>query len=119
MLKLFDYLEDIMEEHNNRQWYYETRLDYFANEIMELLGIDEMDFAYSLTRTFQACQALKIPANHNFKKVYRFDGSNLITDWKVSPLACYLIIINCNPANEQVAKAQLFFAMNQVSYKSV
>jgi hypothetical protein len=115
MLKLFDYLEAIMEERNSRQWYYESRLDYFASEIMEMLEVkDPEDSVFSLSRAIQACQTLDIPVNNNFKKVYRFDGINLVADWKVSPLACYLLIVNCNPVNEQVAKAQLFFAMNQV-----
>ena len=111
MLKLYDYLE----EHNNRQWYYDNRLDYFASEIMKMLEIeDETDITFSLSRALQVCRTLNIPVSRNFKKVYRFNGVNLVTDWKISPLASYLIIINCNPENEQVAKAQLFFAMNQV-----
>ena len=118
MLKLYDYLEAMMEEHNNRQWYFETKLNYFASEVMETLEIeDDLEITTSLNRAVQACGTLNIPFNNNFKKVYRYDGENLIADWKISPLACYLIIINCNPSHESVAKAQLFFAMNQVAYK--
>lgn len=115
MLKLYDYLEDMMEEHNNHQWFYETRLTYFANDILEMLEVtDQIEAAFSLNRTFQACKALDIPFNKNFKKVYRYNGEDLMADYKISPFACYLLIINCNPSHASVAKAQLYFAMNQV-----
>lgn len=114
MLKIYDYLEAVMEEHNNRQWFFETRLNFFASEIMETLDIEDAnEMATALGRALQVCGSLHIPVNNNFKKVFRFNGRHLLTDWKISSLACYLIIINCDPANEQVAKAQLFFAMNQ------
>jgi len=96
MLKLYDYLEAMIEESNNRQRFIETKLNYFASEIMETLHIeDAAEIALSLNRTFQACGILHIPFNRNFKKVYRSDGENLIADWKISSFACYLIIINC------------------------
>jgi hypothetical protein len=118
MLKLYDYLEAIMEEHNNRQWFYETKLNFFAGDVMETLDVtDAEEIGSSLNRVFQACGTLNIPVGRNFKQVYRFNGEALIEDWKISPLACYLIIINCNPVHERVAKAQLYFAMNQVARK--
>lgn len=115
MLKLYDYLESIIEERNNRQRFFETRLNYFAGDIMEMMDIeDSEEIAGSINRAFQACGTLNIPFNKNFKRVYRFNGEYLIADWKISPLACYLIIINCNPCHNNVAKAQLYFVMNQV-----
>jgi DNA-damage-inducible protein D len=33
------------------------------------------------------------------------------TDWQLSELATYLLMINCNPLNPLVAKAQLIFMM--------
>lgn len=114
MLKLYDYLEYMMEEYNNRQWFFETRLNYFAHDIMEMLNIEDAEeIAESLNRAFQACSTLNIPFNKNFKRVYRFNGEYLIADWKISSLACYLIVINCNPSHESVAKAQIYFAMNK------
>ena len=118
MLKLYDYLQDMMNEHNNRQWFFETRLNYFINDILEMLNIkDTEEISSSLNRAFQACAALNISFEKNFKRVYRFNGENLIADWKISPLGGYLIIINCSPSHETVAKAQLYFAMNQIAYK--
>lgn len=118
MLKLYDYLETMMEEHNSRQWYYETKLNYFASEIIDMLEVDDAsEIALSLSRAFQACDTLNIPFSKNFKRVYRYNDEGISSDWKISSLACYLLIINSNPNNESVAKAQIYFAMNQVANK--
>ncbi len=115
MLKPYDHLEAVMEENSSRQYYFESKLFFFASDIMNFLKIFETsEIDNSFNRAFQAYSTLNIPISINFKKVYRFDGENLITDWKLSSLACFLIIINCNPSNPEVAKAQLFFAQNRI-----
>ena len=115
MLTLYNYLESIIEEQNGRQWYFETRLVHFASDIFDVLGIrDPEDRILAFDRTIRACKSLGIPIAANFKKIYCSDGNGIIADWKISPLACYLITINCDPGNTNVARAQLFFAMNQV-----
>ena len=118
MLKIYDYLEETPEELNRRKLFFENSFKYYTSDIMELLNIkDTDDIVSSLNRAFLACESLQIPLNYNFKKIYCFDGKNMIVDWKISTLACYLIVINCNPSNECVAKAQLYFALNQVTPK--
>ena len=112
MLERFDHHGLGIEGRNLHQWLFETGLHYFVSEIMETLDIDDADeIERSLSRTFQVCDTLRISVSRNFKRVYRYDGHNMIADWKISSLACYLIVINSNPGNERVAKAQLYFAM--------
>lgn len=114
MLKLYDYLDAMIEERNRRYWFFEAKLNFYASEIMKSLDIEDADdIASSINRAFKACDTLQIPLNRNFKRVYCSDGKGVILDWKISALGCYLIIINCNPSHEGVAKAQLYFAMNQ------
>jgi hypothetical protein len=97
------------------QWLFEARLNYLVSEIMTSLDIDDVnEIATSLSRAFQACGTLQLSFNRNFKKVYRSDGDHITMDWKISPLACYLIVINCNPSYERVAKAQLYFALKNI-----
>lgn len=120
MLKLYDHLEVLLEEDNKRQWFFETKLNFFVSDIMEKLSIEDVDeISSSLNRAFEACNSLNLPFECHFKRVYRFDGTNLFADWKISPFACYLIIINCSPEHEHVARAQLFFAMNQVTNNNI
>ena len=114
MLTLYNHLDAMMEGHENRNRFFETKLIYLMSEIKESLKIensDEIDLAFS--RAIQACEALHIPFDYHFKKLFRYEGQQLIVDWKISSLASYLIIVNCNPTNKNVAKAQLYFAVNQ------
>ncbi|MEO6001090.1 MAG: hypothetical protein ABIN89_29835 [Chitinophagaceae bacterium] len=118
MLNLNNYSEKGIVEQRIQEWLYEARLNYFAREIMRTLAIeDEDEISFSLNRAFRACAILNIPVHRNFKRVYCFDGKNLIADWKISVLACYLIVINCDPSHESAAKAQLYFAMNKATKK--
>ncbi|MDI1318172.1 hypothetical protein [Flavobacterium sp.] len=111
-LRIYDYLDVLLQEHKNQQ-FKNFKLKYFLTDIMNILDInDAVEIQVSLDRTFAICNALHISQLANFQKIYRFDGENLQADWKISSLACYLIIINCNPTNEFVARAQLHFVMN-------
>ncbi len=113
-IKLYDYLDIVMQEHQKQQWFKTYQLNYFVRDIMNNLNInDTKEIDLAVKRSFDACKILRISKNDNFKKVYRFDGQNLHIDYKISALACYLIIINCNPTNEFVARAQLHYAINR------
>ena len=116
MPKQYDYPESGIELHREYEWLFAPSLNYLASEVMEALDIEDVEeIKISLQRAFVACRNLHIPLHRNFKKVYRYDGENMIADWKISSLACYLIVINCSPVHEGVAKAQLYFATNTVS----
>lgn len=114
MLKLYDYLDEVLATQQIKQTHHRQRLAYYASDIMERMGenILAADFTDTLFRTFKVCSALEIPINDNFKKIYRYDGQQMITDWKLSPLACYLLMLNGNPQNPSVAKVQLFAAFH-------
>jgi hypothetical protein len=111
MLKLFDYLEEVMSTERISQLN-NPRLLYTASEIMQELGYGQSGMEQEpLDRAMHACAALNIPVDFNFKKVYCFKDGELTTDWQLSELATYLFMINCNPLNPFVAKAQLIFMM--------
>ena len=113
-LKIFDYLDIVMQEQQKQRRAENLKLNFFVSDIMSNLNInDAVEIEVSLNRTFAACRILHISQEQNFKKIYRYDGENLHIDWKISSLACYLVIINCNPTNEIVARAQLHFTMNR------
>ncbi|RFS22778.1 damage-inducible protein D [Chitinophaga silvatica] len=112
MLKLFDYLEEVIATERISQLN-TPRLLYTASEIMEELGYSNQSGMEQepLDRAMHACASLNIPVDYNFKKVYYFKDGELKTDWQLSELATYLFMINCNPLNPFVAKAQLIFMM--------
>ncbi|MBV8255900.1 MAG: hypothetical protein JO154_25115 [Chitinophaga sp.] len=111
MLKLFDYLEDFVATERISHLHHPP-LPYTASEILKELGYEELGMLQEpLDRAMHACAALNIPVDYNFKKVYCFKDGEMMTDWQLSELASYLFMINCNPLNPVVAKAQLIFMM--------
>lgn len=110
MLKLYDPLENYLNEFIRQNTV--AHLRYYASEVIESLGLyEEEELRTAVNRALNICSTLHIPINSNFRTIYRYNGNNLITDWKISELACYLIIINANPSNTKVAEAQLFFTI--------
>ena len=94
----------------------DSQLLYYASDLVESLMIeDREELQFAIKRAFKACTALRISVRDNFKSVIRFDGVNLLEDWKISSLASYLIIINANPLNPNVAKAQLYYIYKKMS----
>lgn len=111
MLSHNNYLEEIFDLENLYQQGH-VQLNIVASELMERLGYcDNSDFNAALMRSLEVCTALKIPIKQNFKKFYSVHNSELVTDWYLSDLASYLIAINGNTCNPNVAKAQLQFML--------
>jgi len=114
MLKLYDYFDTIMQDYK-RDPFFENDQFYFANDIFDLLDIKDKEQQKSvIRRALQSCVSSSISLNNNFRHVYRFNYDGLIADWQLSALGCYLIIINCDPKYQHVAKAQLFFAVKDL-----
>lgn len=91
----------------------------YASELAERLSATEEELDTAIERAFKACASLNISIKQNFKSVFRTCDDHLVTDWKLSPLACYLIVINADPANPRVARMQIHFAtktFNDVSF---
>jgi len=110
-------MDTVLAERQSRHRFFEPRLPYFLNDTLEKLSIEDADeIETALNRTFEACRILKIPLSHNFKRVYRYDDAYIMEDYKISALAHYLFIINCNPTNEKVARAQLYFVMHKSAH---
>ena len=93
-----------------------AELLYYASDLVESIGLrDEMQLEDALRRAFKVCTSLRIPIEDNFASVYRFDGTEMVPDWKLSALASYLVIVNADPENSKVARAQLYFTLKNFS----
>ncbi len=107
MLAIYDYLEEILSERRHPR----PALRFYASEITEQIGgVSPSDMAEALRRAMGVCAAAGLPVADHFRGVYRFDGQNLIADFLLSSAGCYLLILNGNPFNPLVAKAQLSFS---------
>lgn len=112
MLKVYDYIEEVLATDHFRQAIDRANLRYYASDLMQQLGESDLHFRTEAVRhAMQVCHAAGIPLNKNFKKIYVNTGFEMELDWLMSPLASYLFLINGNPENPLVAKAQLVLLM--------
>jgi len=99
-------------EHKALSWFREimqnSELRYYASDIFNSTGAQ--DFEEFRTAMNQACvvlQSVGIPLNRHIQTTFRGNSGQVFKDWKLSSLACFLIRINGNPLNRQVALNQI------------
>jgi DNA-damage-inducible protein D len=108
MLKVYDPLEyEMTQRFRDHE---DIRSICYASELMEHFDFSEKEMDEAISRAFKACYSLHIPINENFRSVYLSSDEHVVTDWRLSPLACYLLIINADPAKAEIAQLQLIFA---------
>lgn len=104
MLTLYDYFEQAGTGRHQKSAFY-----FGTGELMKKLGFDDpLEVEQAIQRAVKACRSLNIPIERNFERIYSYNGREVITEWNLSRLACYLVIINSNPDNAKVAEAQLY-----------
>ena len=111
MLKTTDTIEELIE-YDRYSYSQAPPLKFYASDIMEQLDYESYDdMTIVLNRAMQACSAMNISVQQHFRQVYRYDGEKTWLDWKLSTLACYLVVVNADPGNPVVARAQLHIFM--------
>lgn len=110
MLRKYDPVGDFLAEETIRQ-HLRAPLRHLASELMEELGYhSDADLKHALARTFDVCTALHIYIPHHFRQVYVYSAAEgLHTDWQLTDLGSYLLLVNGNSRNPRVAHAQLHF----------
>ena len=93
----------------------QTELQYTSGLISEKLGLNEESVAEAVQRAIRACTMMEIPVKENFRCRFNAEGENLHLSWDLSPFACYLTLVNCNPSNPAVAEAQVYFARSNAN----
>ena len=115
MLKKWEPLDDYLEEEMLRA-YLRMPLRHMASQLMDEMGYHtEKDLEQALSRAFEVCCSMHINIPQHFRRVYLFDEEGLHTDWQLSDLASYLLLVNGNSCNPRVAAAQLYYAKVQSS----
>lgn len=84
---------------------------YYASDLEEYLELDDEGFQEALAKAEKACLCLHIPLQNNLKYVFRYTDQGLFRDIRLSALLSYLVSINANPDNINVARMQLYFGL--------
>ena len=84
-------------------------LRHLASELLDEFGIsNEAEFEKIMEKAFDVCFTLDIPINVHFRKIFLYANDQLITDWLLSDLATYLLLMNGDVRNYKVAQAQVY-----------
>jgi DNA-damage-inducible protein D len=84
---------------------------WYASTMMDILGYQSMDsFKRVIQRAISACTSLNIDILDNFVQEKREVNGRIISDYRLSRFACYLVAMNGDPKKTEVAKAQGYFA---------
>lgn len=86
----------------------ESKLRYYASELQKILEMTTLNsLEEALLRAMNVCRHQQLDLAEHFKPIYRCEESGVVKDWKLSPLAWCLVMINADPANPEVARMQL------------
>ncbi|MGC9472127.1 MAG: hypothetical protein ACP5D1_11340 [Bacteroidales bacterium] len=81
----------------------ELRYRYYVSELLEELGhTDEKNLQHSIRKTMAVLRLTGIPVQKHFTEIYRYHPTGIRIDWKISVLACSLIIINYESPEEDI-----------------
>ncbi len=86
----------------------ERNLKYYASDLLEKHGCknhEELDQA--VKRATEVCSCMHLPLNENIKAVYRSQNGQVVQDWRMSPMAYMLLVINADSRNQLVAQMQV------------
>lgn len=109
MLSLFenDFSEDKFEEQSKENGF----TYWFASSMMHFLGYESMaSFQKAINKAMTTCNTINIPIIENFEQIQRIVDNKTILDFKLSRVACFLVVMNADSKKKQVAQAQVYFA---------
>lgn len=96
------YFEDFLQSLQER------KLRLYASELKSVLEIPLMSqLEEALHRAMSVCRSQQLELAEHFKPIYRCEETGVVKDWKLSPMAWYLVMINSDPSCPEVARMQL------------
>jgi hypothetical protein len=73
----------------------DIQLRYYASELTSECPMDShQQYGEYLKKAMAICQLSHLPVSEHFKPVCRERNRTVIKDWKLSELACSIILIN-------------------------
>ena len=80
---------------------------YYASELLNrLMHTDDFDFDASVRKAIAILRLTGIPVQEHFSCIYRSANRGMRRDWKMSELACSLVIISAEPASHEIEEVQ-------------
>jgi hypothetical protein len=81
----------------------ELKYRYYASELLrKLLHSADFNAEASIRKAIAILKLTGVPVQNHFQCIYRSDASGIRRDWKMSDLACSLIIIIYDSPNAEI-----------------
>lgn len=85
----------------------ELNYRYYASELLNrLMHSEDFDFSASIRKAIAILRLTGIPVQQHFSCIYRSARRGMQRDWKLSELACSLVIISAEPENQEIEEVQ-------------
>ncbi|MCJ8163610.1 hypothetical protein MKJ04_02075 [Pontibacter sp. E15-1] len=86
----------------------ENQLTFYASDLLQERGCDSIiEIELAVRRATEICNSMHLPLRENFKSVFRSRNGEVVQDWRLSPMAYMLMILNADPHHELVARMQV------------
>ncbi len=86
------------------------RYRYYASDLLQsYLHTQKSNIESSIGKAIVIMRLTGLPANKHFRRIYRSDARGLLSDWKLSGLACGLIILSFDETNKDAWQIQQSF----------
>ena len=80
---------------------------YYASDLLQnLIHSTDFDLDSSIRKTIAILKLTGNPVQEHISRIYRSEFSRVRCDWKLSELACSLIILSYESSNVEIEEAQ-------------
>ncbi|MFW5755438.1 MAG: hypothetical protein ACOCWK_02475 [Tangfeifania sp.] len=101
----YNYTDPLIEAFLSRM--NDLNYHYYASELLSrLMQSDDFDFNASVRKAIAILRLTGIPVQQHFSCIYRSSAYETRRDWKMSGIACSLVIISTEPQNQEIEKIQ-------------
>lgn len=86
----------------------DKELTCYASDLLQQHGCESLeDLSEAVRRATEVCNSMHLPLRENFKVVYRSKNGQVVQDWRLSPMAYMLMVLNADSKNDLVARTQV------------
>ncbi len=110
MLSVYDQRNDILNSFD----FSNVPLRHLASELMQEYGYEDNSLKVAMEQAFEMCVIMDIPIRTHFKKVYLYENGELRSDWMLSDVGSYLLLMNGDVHTPNVAKARMYMLYSKV-----
>jgi hypothetical protein len=88
----------------------DMRYRYYASDLLKsYLHAQKGSIEESIRRAIAIMRLTGIPVQEHFQRIYRSDTQGITGDWRLSELACCLIILSFDESNQSAYQIQQSF----------